>query len=96
MQILKSRYTLEDLPEHPIQPLYKDEEGTIRFKSNKIVRFLLDAGPYDLNTLAVMDFSREDREQFAQLIGYSLSGFGELSYVSDKTYKQAEKLADKL
>jgi len=31
------------------------------------------------------DFSQEDREQFAQLIGYSLSGFGELSYVSDET-----------
>jgi hypothetical protein len=43
-----------------------------------------------MNSLAEHDFSPEDREQFAQLIGYSLSGFGELSYVSDETYAAAE------
>lgn len=32
----------------------------------------------------------EDREQFAQLIGYSLSGFADLSYVSNKTYNAAD------
>ena len=37
-----------------------------------------------------MPFSNEDREQFAQLIGYPFSGWGELSYVSDKTYELAE------
>lgn len=74
---------------HPIQPLIRDAESTVRFKENKIVRFLLDAGPFDMNQLAVMNFSREDREQFAQLIGYSLSGFGELSYVRDSTYRRA-------
>jgi hypothetical protein len=42
-----------------------------------------------MNKLALMKFSDEDREQFAQLIGYSLSGFSELSYVTDKTYKTA-------
>lgn len=75
---------------HPIQPLIKDKSGVLRFKRNEIVRFLLDAGPYDLNKLAMMDFSDEDREQLAQFIGYSLRGFGELSYVSDKTYDLAE------
>jgi hypothetical protein len=76
---------------HPVQPLYKDGEGTTRFKKNEIVRFLLDAGPFDINQLALMKFSDEDREQFAQLIGYSLGGFGELSYVSNKTYDAAVK-----
>jgi hypothetical protein len=79
--------------EHPVQPLYADENGTTRFKHNRIVAFLLDAGPFDMNQLAVMEFSREDREQFAQLIGYSLSGFGELSYVRNKTYKRASESA---
>ena len=79
--------------DHPIQPLYSDESGTTRFKHNAIVCFLLDAGPFDMNQLAVMEFSREDREQFAQLIGYSLSGFGELSYVRDKTYRRAAESA---
>jgi hypothetical protein len=74
---------------HPIQPIVKDEHGVARFKANAIVRHLLDAGPFDMNTLAGMEFSREDREQFAQLIGYSLDGFGELSYVSDDTFNAA-------
>jgi hypothetical protein len=74
-----------------MQPLLKDENGTIRFKANAIVRFLLDAGPFDLTKLDVIPFTQEDREQFAQLIGYSLGGFSELSYVSDKTYKRANK-----
>lgn len=75
---------------HPVQPLVEAEDGMTRFKGNKIVQFLLDAGPFDMNQLAVQDFSSEDREQFAQLIGYSLRGFSELSYVSDKTYTAAE------
>jgi hypothetical protein len=74
---------------HPVQPLEKDKHGTIRFKSNPIVRLLLDDGKYDMNRLAMLPFSDEDREQFAQLIGYSLSGFSDLSYVSDETYDRA-------
>lgn len=75
---------------HPIQPLYRDAKGVTRFHANKIVQFLLDAGPFDMNKLAMMPFSANDREQFAQLIGYSLSGFGDLNYVSDETYEAAE------
>ena len=78
---------------HPLQPLEYDSEGVLRFKKNAIVRFLLDDGPNDMNRLAVMNFSQEDREQFAQLIGYSLSGFSELSYVSDETYNRAAQQA---
>lgn len=74
---------------HPVQPLIEEKYGVFRFKQNAIVRFLLDNGPHDLNALATEKFSQEDREQFAQLIGYSLSGFSDLSYVSDKTYAKA-------
>jgi len=81
---------------HPIQPLALDEHGKLRFKENKIVRFLLDNGKHNMNSLACENFSQEDREQFAQLIGYSLTGFGELSYVSDETYESAAKLAENL
>lgn len=80
---------------HPIQPIYTDPNGTYRFKENGIVKFLLDNGGFDMNKLAMMDFSREDREQFAQLIGYSLSGFGELGYVSDETFNAAEIMAER-
>jgi hypothetical protein len=78
-------------PKNPLQPLVRDENGTVRFKANKIVRMLLDTGSLDLNDLAHMDFNVDDREQFAQLIGYSLSGFAELSYGTDKTYEAAAK-----
>lgn len=74
---------------HPIQPLELDQHQRLRFKENAIVRYLLDNGGIDMNKLAVLEFSQEDREQFAQLIGYSFDGFGELSYVSDATYNAA-------
>ena len=80
---------------HPTQPLYKDKHGTVRFKQNAIVNYLLDNGGIDLNDLAVIDFSQEDQEQFAQLIGYSLCGFSELSYVSDAAYETADKMYEK-
>ena len=78
---------------HPIQQLATDESGVLRFRANAIVRHLLDAGPFDMNDIAVGDFSNEDHEQFAQLIGYSLSGFGDLSYVSDETYNAADAMS---
>jgi hypothetical protein len=72
-------------PRHPVQPLETGADGVTRSKKNAIVAFLLDAGPFDLDQLAQMPFTQEDREQFAQLIGYSLGGLEELSYMSDET-----------
>jgi hypothetical protein len=81
----------------PIQPLYRDINGTIRFRENAIVRHMLDMGFIDMNRIACLtNISQEDREQFAQLIGYSLGGFGELPYVSDETYGAAERMADNI
>lgn len=74
---------------HPIQPLELDSRGVLRFKANAIVCHLLDHGGIDMNKLACMDFTREDREQFAQLIGYSHSGAADLSYVSDEVWTAA-------
>jgi hypothetical protein len=77
---------------HPIQPLYETESGVIRFFQNKIVCDLLDFATergFGLNEMACRDYSQDDRIQLAQLIGYSLSGFGDLSYVDDQTYSAA-------
>lgn len=49
-----------------------------------------------MNKLALMPFADEDREQFAQLIGYSVSGFGDLSYAQPKTVGAADEQAEKL
>jgi len=83
---------------NPIQPLAEDERGVLRFKANGIVRHLLDTHPAcDMNKLAMLDFSDDDRQQFAQLIGYSLDGYGSLaSYVSDEAYTAAAHMAEGL
>ena len=88
----------------PFQPVVTGDVR--RFKANAIVAHILDwcAGANgavgykpqslpapSLNELAAMDFPREDRVQLAQLIGYSILGFGELSYVSDEDYERAER-----
>lgn len=80
---------------HPIQPLILDDNGVLRFKKNEIVRHLLDwatEGGLDLNKIAAMRFSNEDRQQFSQLIGYSLGGYGDLSYVDDDAYEAASAM----
>lgn len=79
------------MKKHPMQPVYLDDHNIARFKPNKIVQFLLDAGPFDMNKIALMEFSKGDREQFAQLIGYSVSGYGDLSYVSSKSVVKADE-----
>jgi len=80
----------------PMQPVYCDKDGVIRFKENEIVRRLLDEGGINLNDIACWDVSQEDREQFGQLIGYSVSGYGTLSYVSNETCEAGDKLAEDL
>ena len=80
---------------HPIQPI-ENKDGVLRFKENAIVRHLLDYGQKHgcgLNELACMDFSNEDHMQLAQLIGYSLRGYGELGYVDDDNYGAAKNMA---
>ncbi len=57
---------------HPVQPVVM-KDGVARFKSNAIVRALLDTGKLDMN----------------DIVGYSLSGFGDLSYVTAGDYERA-------
>jgi len=64
----------------PDQPIVTDSHGTERYKTNEVVRYLLDEGPFDMNHLARIPFPLEDRQQFAQMIGYSTGGYDTLSY----------------
>ena len=83
----------------PLQPLYFDEHEVIRFKENKIVRHLLDAGNIDLNQLGITFAEKrykKDWEQFYQLIGYSVYGYSELNKVSDKQWSRVWKKLKKL
>lgn len=87
-------------PKHPIQPIVADNRGRLRFKENRIVSDLLDFASdrgFDLNEIARRNYSREDRQQLAQLIGYSLDGYGELrNYVDDVAYGAAQLMASGL
>lgn len=80
------------MAKHPIQPIEVDEDGRARFKQNAIVNRLRTEGPFDMNEIACWDVPREDREQFAQLIGYSLEGASELGYVTDETIETADQM----
>jgi hypothetical protein len=92
------------MKKHPMQPLERDEHGTIRFKANKIVEWLVDKHPQVLNEIAaiahgrgpVAPFSDEDQRQLAQLLGYSLSGYADLSYVNSEDWNEASNAAEKL
>lgn len=84
----------------PMQHVRWDGKGVIRVRENAIVRWMLDrgqaAGVFDLNDIARTPFPPEDREQFAQLIGYSVSGAGDLSEMSYATMNVADALAAEL
>ena len=95
--------------ETPVQPIVTDKHGVTRFKANAIVAYIVDwcarkngtvgygpdpDGPApDLSEISRMAFSRDDRVQLAQLIGYSLSGFEELGYVESADVHRALRLS---
>jgi hypothetical protein len=90
---------MSDTPKLPMQPIAVADDGVIRFVPNRIVADLLDfASPrgMSLNEIARRNYSIAEQEQFAQLIGYSIGGYSELSYVTDKSYRAAERIAEKL
>jgi len=79
----------------PTQPVHTDEHGVIRFVKNTIVRRLLDEGGIDLNDIARWaDVTNAEHQQFAQLIGYSVSGYGDLSYVDAVARVRADAAVD--
>ncbi len=89
--------------EHSMQPVIWDGKGVVRFQENPIVSFLLDWANkrgMSLNELHRMSLSEnwtnDDWAHFAQLHGYSVSGWGDLSYVSNDTCAKGDKAAETL
>lgn len=85
-----------DEKKHPMQPVTRAADGVVRFKRNAIVCYLLDSGRINMNDLAMMRFSDDDQSQFAQLIGYSVSGYGDLSYADKSIIRRADAATEKL
>ena len=78
----------EDLV-HPSQFVEVADDGILRFRTNEIVRYMVDNGPWDLNTLSQIG-DPQDYAQLAQQIGYSVSGWSGLSMVNSAAYAAAE------
>lgn len=89
----------------PLQPIVRDSDGVIRFQSNAIVQFIVeqlvgahqhgslvskDKSVYGYNDIMAMPWSDEDRDQFNQLHGYSVSG---LPWRSRKRQAEADQIA---
>ena len=88
---------------YPLQPVVWDGKGVVRFQANPIVRYLLNWASergMGLNELTIngsgLGWTKADWEHFAQLHGYSVSGWGGLSYVCDRTYVEAQEALDAL
>jgi hypothetical protein len=95
-KLLPGESNFRDGARRTFQPMHVDSDGVVRFRANAIVDFLLRNGGYDMNGLARLPFTEADRAQFAQLIGYSVSGWGELSYVPLRIARIADDLGDSL
>lgn len=88
---------------HPRQPIGWVGD-VIRFKENKIVSWMLDMGRhglrFDLNDIVLKchrgEFEFEDLIQLDQLMGYSVSGFGDLSYVPEDEVAECDGIAASL
>ena len=93
-QYFKDNPVTPDSLEQGEQPLVLDDDGVIRFRENRIMRLLLDGGPFSLEQIALMAFTDQERQQLAQLIGYSVSGYGDLSYADDEATTRADSAVD--
>lgn len=78
------------MTKHPRQPVELDARGVPRFKSNAIVRWLLDNGDIDMNKIALQGFARDEYQHFVQLAGYSVDGYAGLSYADKAVIRDAD------
>jgi hypothetical protein len=86
-----------DRAKHPMQPIVRDGEGVIRFKGNAIVNWLFETGKLNLNEVSALvrrgTFPEEDYVQLTQLLGYSVSGWGDLSTSPPEMVEEADRIA---
>ena len=83
-------------PRQPMQPVYLDKSGVVRFVPNKILRWLVDTACVDLDKIAAKDFPAADKEQFWQLLGFGIDNFSGLPFVRPNIAAEATRSAVRL
>ena len=81
---------------HPMQPIEKAADGVVRFKANAIVRWLIDTNRTNLNEITMQGFDADDMVQFWQQLGYSVSGYGDLSFIPKDVVRRADRKAERI
>jgi hypothetical protein len=89
---------------HPMQPLYRDDRGIVRFRPNGIVRRLIHERIVDVGEIAgwltgEAGVSQDDIDQWWQLMGYSVAGYRGLAegdVISGEAADLAEESARQL
>ena len=93
------------MAKHRMQPVVMAPDGVMRFQSNEIIQWLFRSGKIDLNYISarVQDhggdgpkFSKDDYAQLIQLMGYSVSGYGDCDCADQRTVAAANRRAAKL
>lgn len=75
-----------------MQPTYVDSHGVLRFRQNDLVKYLVEwarTRGCTLNDLGRIAARPEDRDQFTQLIGYSVSG---APFISKRAMRKRDKI----
>lgn len=90
-------------PKHPIQPIVMARDKVVRFHENRIVSWMLkmlELRGVNLNAIAATfdrtGKDRDDYQQLMQLIGYSVSGYGDLSCADRRVLSIADDVASRL
>ncbi len=84
-----------------MQPIVVADDKVVRFLENRIVRWMLDElrrHGRDLNYIALAfdrDEHKGDYQHLMQLIGYSVSGYGELSRRDRAVAEAADRIASR-
>jgi len=82
-----------------MQPVVVAADGVIRFKANQIISDMLDLCQkhgFGLNEIAIREYEKDDRSQLMQLIGYSVSSYGNLDCSRAKHVMRADQKAETL
>lgn len=88
--------------DHPMQPIYRDKDGILRFRANGIIRKIAEDKMIDLNAVpnwmhTFPGITQDDVDQFWQLMGYSVGGYVELAgsdVISNEAADRAEAKAN--